>query len=225
MRAAMGARLTAGTVGVAMLGFGAWHLITDSDLGHKQSIGKWLLGGVIVHDGIIAPVVFGGCALAWRLAGARLRRGLAVFLLAGGSVTIVALPSALRSGDNSNPTVTPLDYPRNLALVLGGLAVCVLLYVLGGRLNDRRHAARAVASVPDAAESTEAPAAAEDSPGAAESPDIDESPDPDEVPEMDGSPAPDEPEADAEPDAAAAESDADIDPSAADHDEDPDGQG
>ncbi|HEV2636418.1 MAG TPA: hypothetical protein VGX23_14805 [Actinocrinis sp.] len=214
MRAAMGARLTAGTVGVAMLGFGAWHLITGSDLGHKQSIGKWLLGGVIVHDGIIAPVVFGGCALAWRLAGARLRRGLAVFLLAGGSVTIVALPSALRSGDNSNPTVTPLDYPRNLALVLGGLAVCVLLYVLGGRLNDRRHAARAAAPVPDAAESAEAPAPTGDSPEPAGSPDTDESPDPD------GSAAPDEAEA-----AADADADADIDASAADHDEDPDGQG
>jgi hypothetical protein len=138
MRAAMGARLTAGAVGVAMLTYGAWHLLNVHDVGPTESIGKWLLGGVIVHDGILAPVVFAGCALAWRFTGVRFRRGLAVFVLAGGSVAIVALPSALRSGDNSNPTVTPLDYPRNLAVVLGGLAVCVLLYVVGGRLNDRR---------------------------------------------------------------------------------------
>jgi hypothetical protein len=138
MRAAMGARLTAGAVGVAMLTYGAWHLLNAHDVGPTESIGKWLLGGVIVHDGILAPIVFAGCALAWRFTGVRLRRGLAVFVLAGGSVAIVALPSALRSGDNSNPTVTPLDYPRNLAVVLGGLAVCVLLYVVGGHLNDRR---------------------------------------------------------------------------------------
>jgi hypothetical protein len=148
MRAAMAGRLATGAVGVVMLGYGAWHLLDDQDLGRKASIGTWLLGSVIGHDGILAPVVFAGCALAWRLTGARARRGLATFLLVGGSVAIVALPSALRSGDNPNPTVTPLDYPRNLALVLGGLAVCVLLYVLGGHLNDRRRSAGAAEPEP-----------------------------------------------------------------------------
>jgi hypothetical protein len=149
MRAAMAARMTAGAVGVAMLVYGAWHLLNKNDVGPTVSIGKWLVGGVIVHDGILAPVVFAGCALAWRFTGVRFRRGLAVFALAGGSVAIVALPSALRSGDNSNPTVTPLDYPRNLAVVLGGLAVCVALYVLGGRWKDRRRTGSAVAPEPE----------------------------------------------------------------------------
>lgn len=145
MRTAMKARLAAGTVGVAMLGFGAWHLLTDQDLGRKESIGKWLLGGVIVHDGILAPLVFLCCALAWRFSGVRLRRGLALFLLVGGSLTVLAVPAILRSGDNPNPTVTPLDYSRNLTFALAGLAVCVLLYALGGHLIDRRrHADNAV---------------------------------------------------------------------------------
>lgn len=148
MRAAMGARLTAGAVGVAMLGFGAWHLLTDHDLGQKESIGKWLLGGVIVHDGILAPLVFACCALAWRFSGLRLRRGLAMFLLVGGSLTIVAGPAILRRGDNPNLTVTPLDYSRNLALVLAGLAVCVLLYALGGLLIDRRRSRSGSAATP-----------------------------------------------------------------------------
>jgi hypothetical protein len=149
VRAAMAVRMTAGAIGVAMLVYGAWHLLNKNDVGPTESIGKWLLGGVIVHDGILAPVVFAGCALAWRFTGVRFRRGLAVFALAGGSVAIVALPSALRSGDNPNPTVTPLDYSRNLAVVLGGLAVCVALYVLGGRWRDRRRSGSAVAPEPE----------------------------------------------------------------------------
>jgi len=178
MRAAMGARLTAGTVGVAMLAYGAWHLLNKNDVGPTESIGKWLLGGVIVHDGILAPVVFAGCALAWRFTGVRFRRGLAAFALTAGSVAIVAIPSILRRGDNPNPTVTPLDYPRNLAVVLGGLAVCVVLYVLGGRWKDRRRTGSAetpdpepvfatvaehdISPQPDAVESAADPAQAED---------------------------------------------------------------
>lgn len=144
MRASTAARVGLGAVGVAMLGFGVWNLLwhQSAQVGPAASVGGWLLGGVIVHDAIIAPLVFLACALAARHTGARVRRALVLFLLAGGSLVIVGLPDILRSGDNPNPTVTPLDYPRNLTIALGAVAVIAALSVLPGAARDRRRRAR-----------------------------------------------------------------------------------
>lgn len=139
MRTASAMRTCVGAIGVAMLGFGAWNLLWHqrAQVGPPDAVGKWLLGGVIVHDAILAPLVFLACAVVWRHTGARMRRALALFLLAGGSLVIIALPDILRSGDNPNPTVTPLDYPRNLTITLVVLAVVAVLSVAAGPARDR----------------------------------------------------------------------------------------
>jgi len=139
MRAATAMRTCVGAVGVAMLGFGAWNLLWHqrAQVGPPDAVGKWLLGGVILHDAILAPLVFLACAVVWRHTGARVRRALALFLLAGGSLVIIALPDILRSGDNPNPTVTPLDYPRNLTITLVVLAIVAVLSVAAGAGRDR----------------------------------------------------------------------------------------
>jgi hypothetical protein len=143
MRVSTALRLAVGAGGVAMIGFGVWTLwVEKAHIGLPASIGRWLLGGVIGHDAILAPLVFLACALAGRYTGARVRRALALFLLAGGSLVIVGLPDLLRSGDNPNPTVTPLDYPRNLTISLGAVAVIAVLSVLPGGVRDRRRRAR-----------------------------------------------------------------------------------
>ena len=145
MRVSTALRMGVGASGVAMIGFGAWTLwVEKAHIGLPASIGRWLLGGVIGHDAILAPVVFLGCALAGRYTSARVRRALALFLLAGGSLVIVGLPDILRSGDNPNPTVTPLDYPRNLTIALSAVALIAVLSVVPGGLRDRRRRAREV---------------------------------------------------------------------------------
>lgn len=143
MRAATALRLGVGACGVAMMGFGAWTLwVEKARIGQPASIGRWVVGGVIGHDAILAPAVFIACALVGRLTGPRVRRALALFLLAGGSLVIVGLPDILRRGDNPNPTVTPLDYPRNLAIALGAVAVIAVLSVVAGGVRDRRRRAQ-----------------------------------------------------------------------------------
>ena len=152
MRVSTALRTGVGAGGVAMIGFGAWTLWREkAHIGQPASIGRWLVGGVIGHDAILAPVVFLACALAGRYTGARVRRALALFVLAGGSLLIVGLPDALRSGDNPNPTVTPLDYPRNLTIALGAVAVIAVLSAVPGGLRDRRARVRA-APEPDSPE-------------------------------------------------------------------------
>jgi outer membrane biosynthesis protein TonB len=154
MRVSTALRMVVGTGGVAMIGFGVWTLwVERMRIGQPASIGRWLVGGVIGHDAILAPAVFLACALAGRFTGPRVRRALALFLLAGGSLLIVGLPDALRSGDNPNPTVTPLDYPRNLTIALGAVAVIAVLSAVPGGLRDRRGRARVeAASEPDSPE-------------------------------------------------------------------------
>jgi len=201
MRVSTALRMGVGAGGVAMIGFGAWTLWRlRMHIGEPESIGRWLVGGVIGHDAILAPLVFLGCALAGRYTGARVRRALALFLLAGGSLLIVGLPDALRSGDNPNPTVTPLDYPRNLTIALGAVAVIAVLSVVPGGVRDRRRRALVQAASARAQEEVMARQArteAEPEPEAVPAPEHDSpEPEPEAVPE----PAP-EPEPEPEPQA------------------------
>ncbi|HEY3873556.1 MAG TPA: hypothetical protein VGM10_34685 [Actinocrinis sp.] len=157
MRAATTVRIGVGAAGVAMAGFGVWGALTQPEVGKPWAIGKWLIGGVLLHDAVLAPVVFAACAVAWRFTTVRMRRALAVLLLAGGSAALIALPDILRRGRNSNPTVTALDYPRNLTAVLGALLLAVLLFTVSGAVREQRRQRR----LRIAAEAAEAEAEAE----------------------------------------------------------------
>jgi hypothetical protein len=132
-----------------MLGFGARGLLKGHPFASNAPVGRWLLGGVLVHDALIAPAVFVACALAYRFTSVRIRRALAAILLIGGSVVIVALPDVLRKGHNANPTVTPLDYAANLAIVLAAVVGGVGLITATGAVRASRKARRHAAAEPD----------------------------------------------------------------------------
>ncbi|MEV7443930.1 hypothetical protein AB0O22_22830 [Streptomyces sp. NPDC091204] len=88
-------------------------------------IAVWLGGAVVVHDAFIAPLVLAIGALA-AAAGARLRGIPRGALIVAGSLTAVALPPLLRPGGVANPTVLPLDYPRNWLLAMTAIALFTL---------------------------------------------------------------------------------------------------
>ena len=48
-------------------------------------------------------------------------------LFVAGSVTLVAVPVLSGRGGRSNPTTNPLDYPRNLLLLLAAIALVTAL--------------------------------------------------------------------------------------------------
>ncbi|HZP51812.1 hypothetical protein [Actinocrinis sp.] len=134
----LAARVALGAFGVWVASIGLRALLRGHPFAANAPVGRWLIGGVVAHDAIIAPTVFVLGAVTVRLAGPRVRQALAAILLIGGSVLIVGLPDVLRKGHNANPTVTPLDYTRNLIIVLLAVAGGVLLATVAPAMWRRR---------------------------------------------------------------------------------------
>lgn len=117
MRTANVLRYGLGVLGVALVGLGAWLVVAEPD---PLGVLVWLAGALVLHDGILAPLVL---AVGLLLVGRR-RRGLwRGALLVAGSVVLVTLPLLVRPGAPPNPSALPLPYPRNLAIVLAAVAV------------------------------------------------------------------------------------------------------
>jgi hypothetical protein len=153
-------RLSLGALGVGVLGYGVRGLLTEREISDHAAVGEWLVGGVIGHDALLAPVVFVLCAIAYRFTDARWRGRLAALLLIGGSLILISVPALLRKGLNSNKTVLPLDYARNLGVLL---AVLVAAFALYGGIDAarRRRAIRRAAAAQDEPEEPEEPAEAD----------------------------------------------------------------
>lgn len=142
MRPALALRVLLGSAGLAMLGYGAWGVLYKAHETALESIGRWLLVGLILHDAVLAPIVFTAGFLAYRVTGPRLRRALAAVLLIGGCAALIALPEFLLPPGNTNSTVHPLDYARGLTIVVGSVVAAAALYVLLATRHERAEARR-----------------------------------------------------------------------------------
>lgn len=110
-------RIVTGALGLALMAVGATLLLTGGQL---KDVALWLAGAIVLHDGIIAPLVLGvGLLLAAVPARGTVRGALVV----AGCLTMIALPPLLRPGAPTNPSALPLDYLRNWLLVLAAVAV------------------------------------------------------------------------------------------------------
>ncbi|WP_228044684.1 hypothetical protein [Streptomyces ferrugineus] len=116
-------RVAVGLAGVALMGVGV-SLLTE--VRALWDVLVWLGGAVVLHDAVIAPLVL--------LAGLLLVRGglrgpVRGALLVAGALTAVALPMLLRPGRTANPSVLPLDYPRNWLIALVTVAAVAGFWV------------------------------------------------------------------------------------------------
>ncbi|MEU6944938.1 hypothetical protein ABZ957_06820 [Streptomyces sp. NPDC046316] len=118
-------RYVLGGCGIVLMAFGG-ALVLDQP--EPWRVGVWLAGGVLVHDGLIAPLVFAIAALA-AAAGLRLSGVPRAALIVAGSLTAIALPPLLRPEGVANATVLPLDYARNWLLTMAAVAVITVVYV------------------------------------------------------------------------------------------------
>jgi hypothetical protein len=155
------ARIALGAFGVWIASIGARAQLRHGPV-QNTSVGRWLLGGVLAHDAVIAPAVFVLGALIARWSPARVRQALAAILLIGGSVLIVGWPEVLRKGRGANPTVGPLDYGRNLLIVLVAVICGVVLIATAPSVaaRSRRRRAEKASKAREAAARAEAKRAA-----------------------------------------------------------------
>jgi len=135
-------------VGVLVIGLGGIVLLNDVNPARYLGIALWFAGALVIHDGLIAPVVL-GVHLLLRRAGRRIP--VAVILIVQGALVVAALmtalvaPEILKQGIGSaNPTILPLDYAGNLLRFYAGLALVtaasIAIVLLRSRASRRADA-------------------------------------------------------------------------------------
>jgi hypothetical protein len=115
-------RIVLGGLGVAAAAYGTVTLL-GLGLDNLRAASVWIVGGVLVHDAVLAPATVAVAAAAARLSGDRRLPGpLVVGSVLLGSVTVVAVPVLGRFGARTdNPTLLDRNY------VLGWLALATLV--------------------------------------------------------------------------------------------------
>ncbi|WP_406286131.1 hypothetical protein [Embleya sp. NBC_00896] len=119
-------RVLLGAAGVAGIGWGVAGVLDDPFLTDRAGLGRWLIGGLLLHDAVFAVLVFAVGAAVMRVRPGPpmwVRRTLLGGLAVGVVGTLIALPALLRPLPTQNPSVLPLDYGRGLAIVWAAVVV------------------------------------------------------------------------------------------------------
>ena len=136
-------RILLGVGGVAAMAWSAWLVLTGGVVTPPVGVATWLAAVVIAHDLVLAPMVVGLGWLAARAVPGRARTPVAVAFLICGSVVVMSAPlwlgQLLGRLPTTNPSVDPLDYPRNVLVLV--TAIC-LLVVLGALVRPLVRRAR-----------------------------------------------------------------------------------
>ncbi|UQX87771.1 hypothetical protein M6D93_15905 [Jatrophihabitans telluris] len=121
-------RYVLGVIGVAAIAYGALRILQQARYTHPPKLAEWLVGSLLVHDLVIAPVVLGVGALLARVVPGRPRAYLEGALIAGGLVSAVGVVLIYRQHKYGSTTLALLqqNYKTNLAILLGLVALVTL---------------------------------------------------------------------------------------------------
>lgn len=126
-------------VGGLVICYGAFRFFTEIPLPNLVALALWLIGAVLVHDGVLSPVVVGIGLLLRRAVPDRARRYLQFALITAGLVTVIALPMIYLRG--SQPSVKALllrNYGANLTVIIAVIAVTTLGFYAVRVARDRK---------------------------------------------------------------------------------------
>ncbi|MGL5850895.1 MAG: hypothetical protein ACRCZD_08965 [Phycicoccus sp.] len=131
-------RLALGGAGAAGAGYGIL-LLGRLDPGQVTDVGRWVLGGVVVHDGLLAPLVVALGALVAARGPGWLRIPLVRALVVLGPLTLVAVPVLGRFGAKpDNPTLLDRPYLAGYGAIVAGVVLLTGLDAVRRRRASRR---------------------------------------------------------------------------------------
>ena len=111
-------RCAVGLLGVAAIAYGA-SLALEQSMPDLISAAKWLVGGIIVHDAIFAPLCIAAAFAGRRLLPKRWWSAVAVAALISVTLLAIAAPVLGRRGAIAdNPTVLDRNYAVGVAVAL-----------------------------------------------------------------------------------------------------------
>jgi hypothetical protein len=109
----------AGILGWTLMGFGVWTLWHDATRSHPGDWIKWFAGAALVHDFVIAPIVFAIAVGLSRAVPPSYQRIVQFATAATGLFTLIAWPLIRGYGRTpANPSILPGNYVRGLLIVL-----------------------------------------------------------------------------------------------------------
>lgn len=118
-------------LGLGMVAFGIAGLLRNAEATEPLNAALFVVGGLALHDGLVAPAVMVlGLVLA-RLVPRRLRPPVQGALIVSAALTLVAIPPWTGRGRlANNPSLLPQDYGQGLLVALAVVwAVAALLLV------------------------------------------------------------------------------------------------
>lgn len=132
-------RLVLGGAGVLLGLFGVFRLITQVAVHDLLYLLMWLIGALIIHDGIVSPALLALGRLIGVTTPPRARLYLQGALIVAGAVTVIALPLIYRA--HSQPPVKALleqNFAANLGILLAVIAVVAVVWYSVQVLRDQR---------------------------------------------------------------------------------------
>jgi hypothetical protein len=120
----MGAwRLILGILGVLVVGYGAVNLLVHVPGQSLVWLAVWMIAAVLIHHGVLSPVVVTVGSLLRRVIPDRGRRYLQVALIMAVPATVIAIPMIFRQGSQPPSKALLLqNFTANLGLLLGIIA-------------------------------------------------------------------------------------------------------
>jgi hypothetical protein len=115
-------RIVLAFVGVGVGTYGIFQLLTQLPRQTLVLLALWLIGALIIHDGLLSPAVIGVGAALRRYVPDRGRRYLQFGLIMAAMITVIAVPMIYRA--NTQPPAKALllqDFVSNLTVLLAAI--------------------------------------------------------------------------------------------------------
>lgn len=114
------------TLGCSIMAWGGWGLTTHLSAAGLLGWARFWLGGVFLHDALLAPAVLAAGWFLRRVVPQPARVFVQTGAVLSGVVLLVAAPFVLGHGRRADvPSALPLDYGRSLLLILAGIWLLV----------------------------------------------------------------------------------------------------